>query len=535
MPQAREAPRPRCSHTLVLTLLALACFACATPGLPVPSGAASYSTDPQSGGVPTAGEGERLASEIEAALRERGDSAKPDGALAKLGAWGLDRTEGAKAPGGEAVEEEARRLGFMGELWGAAYVPMSGPDREAWRQSLATIPRNMPVTRYGVAVRADGRVAAVFWGAVEAELSPIPRRVAVGTQLSLSGEVSKRFRKANVFVTAPDGAMSQRNFASRSIDTELELDKQGRYKLEVMGDGPSGPVVLVNVPIYVGIEPPLATGEANDSADVVLDPAAFEAELLELLNGERKKVGLRPLVADDALRAIALAHTEDMSKNHFFGHVSPTTGSPGDRMKRAGILVSASGENIGAGGTPRLVHNGLMESPGHRENMLNRDYNHVGIAAVPGVEGEQMFATFVFGRRPDPNELRSNRAAVVQTISALRKKKGLGPIKEERYLQGAAQAGIQEVRRVRDPKQQHAVAGANRYIVSHPLPPGSPGGNMCMLFLDALERSQLADTMILSEDVKRYGIEVFTRDDARPGFIVFAVLSAAPGDRLECR
>jgi uncharacterized protein YkwD len=92
---------------------------------------------------------------------------------------------------------------------------------------------------------------------------------------------------------------------------------------------------------------------------------------------------LPALVLDEALRDVAFAHSTDMAEHDFFGHVSAISGDPEARLRRAGVVVSAYGENIAQADSPENAHDSLMSSPGHRAVMLDAQFTHVGIAAVP--------------------------------------------------------------------------------------------------------------------------------------------------------
>ena len=71
-----------------------------------------------------------------------------------------------------------------------------------------------------------------------------------------------------------------------------------------------------------------------------------------------------------------------MLVNHFTAHISPRTGSPADRVAKAGIAVGRLLENIGSSSSPEEVHLGLMRSPGHRSAILDPDVTHVGIGVA---------------------------------------------------------------------------------------------------------------------------------------------------------
>lgn len=108
-------------------------------------------------------------------------------------------------------------------------------------------------------------------------------------------------------------------------------------------------------------------------------------QILESVNGERSKNGLAPLTIDPLLQKGAMLKAKDMRDRHYFGHQSPTYGSPFDMMKSLGIRYSYAGENIAAGqATAREVMKAWMSSPGHRANILNSQYTKIGIGYVTG-------------------------------------------------------------------------------------------------------------------------------------------------------
>lgn len=109
----------------------------------------------------------------------------------------------------------------------------------------------------------------------------------------------------------------------------------------------------------------------------------FELQVLALTNVERQKEGLKPLALDDALMKNAREKSNDMKINNYFSHTSPTYGSPFDQMKKNGIKYKSAGENIAKGQkTPEQVVKAWMDSPGHRANILNEKYTHLGVGYV---------------------------------------------------------------------------------------------------------------------------------------------------------
>ncbi len=106
----------------------------------------------------------------------------------------------------------------------------------------------------------------------------------------------------------------------------------------------------------------------------------FEQKVIELTNAERAKEGLKALQADTKLMQSARLKSDDMAKNNYFDHTSPTYGSPFDQMKSLGISYKSAGENIAQGQkTPQEVVQAWMDSPGHRANIMNASYTHIGV------------------------------------------------------------------------------------------------------------------------------------------------------------
>ncbi len=120
-----------------------------------------------------------------------------------------------------------------------------------------------------------------------------------------------------------------------------------------------------------------------------------ERQMLDLLNVERAQRGMPPLVLDVRLTQVARQHSEEMLRQHYFAHDSPTLGSPFDRMAHAGIRYRWAGENIALAPSVEHAHAGLMNSPEHRDNILRPEFRKVGIGIVNGgLSGETFTQDF---------------------------------------------------------------------------------------------------------------------------------------------
>ncbi len=121
--------------------------------------------------------------------------------------------------------------------------------------------------------------------------------------------------------------------------------------------------------------------------------SSYETEVIRLVNEIRQKNGLTPLIQDWQLSRVARYKSQDMRDLGYFSHISPIYGSPFNMMKSFGISYKTAGENIAKGySSPRAVVDAWMNSPGHRANILNSSYTHIGVGYVAsGNYWTQMF------------------------------------------------------------------------------------------------------------------------------------------------
>lgn len=134
--------------------------------------------------------------------------------------------------------------------------------------------------------------------------------------------------------------------------------------------------------------------QQNDTPQVNSSKAA---EILNLVNKERSAAGLAGLKTDAQLDRLAQMKAEDMAKNNYFAHNSPTYGSAFDMMKNYGVPYRTAGENLAKGQkTSQAVMNGWMNSPGHRANIMEARYTRLGVGYTVDKNGTpywvQMFA-----------------------------------------------------------------------------------------------------------------------------------------------
>lgn len=153
----------------------------------------------------------------------------------------------------------------------------------------------------------------------------------------------------------------------------------------------------------------------------------LEARFLDLVNEARADADLPPLTMRRELTDAARLHSLDMAVNGFFGHVGPDGRGPGDRIAALDrtALADFTAENvatvsriggIGANFAVRRLHRNLMDSPGHRENILHDKATHVAFGVVRTEEGVWVTQLFmrVSGTLPRAAPLRVSSARALQ-------------------------------------------------------------------------------------------------------------------------
>ncbi len=292
------------------------------------------------------------------------------------------------------------------------------------------------VNRIGIGkARGQGPVddtLVVLLQASHVKTKPIPKQVPRGGRFSLEGEVLGDYLQPEVFVTTDDGFVVRQDLRIRKktkFRTAISCKgRRGRQQVEITAANAAGSTVLANFPVYCGDAVPtrIEVDRSEVDANVATEEQAQEL-MLKLVNRDRKKHGLPPLQHTPKLTEIARAHSIDMRDSGFVGHVSPNTGSAEDRVKKANYRTAMVLENIARAYGVVEAEAGLMNSPGHRANLLSDMATHIGIGVVfkeSRSEGRVMFVTQLFSRVPppiDPDEARKTlQAKIAQAVPQVR-------------------------------------------------------------------------------------------------------------------
>lgn len=180
-----------------------------------------------------------------------------------------------------------------------------------------------------------------------------------------------------------------------STDQQLQSYQQMNQWLSSLGFAPYTLVKKSPTPTQPTTQPvPTPTSPAPTVPSVPTTPTvpatndaaltAQEQQMINLVNQERTSRGLAALSVDMRLVKVARMKSQDMINNNYFGHQSPVYGSPFDLLKAQGITYHAAGENLAGNPSVENAHTGLMNSAGHRANILNTNFTKIGIGIVKG-------------------------------------------------------------------------------------------------------------------------------------------------------
>lgn len=116
-----------------------------------------------------------------------------------------------------------------------------------------------------------------------------------------------------------------------------------------------------------------------------------ELAMLVLVNKERQKAGADVLISDQKIVVVARKHSQDMFDHKYFAHQNLEGHDAVWRMEQGGVKFDLAGENLAFAPDVETAHRGLMESQGHRENILEGRFGRVGIGVIDGGKCGMMF------------------------------------------------------------------------------------------------------------------------------------------------
>jgi uncharacterized protein YkwD len=280
------------------------------------------------------------------------------------------------------------------------------------------------------------------------ELDRFPTMPLPDRTYRLSGRIDAGYSDPELIITAPDGSVDQRALESDGkgrFDDRVRFDKgPGKYSVELAAQGPLGAAILDLMHCYAGVPyPPPAAPNATETPKEI-DRA--EMAMLGLINRTRSEFGLPALEFDAKVAAVARKHSQDMQKGRFFAHNSPTNGSLQDRLERGGIRARRYAENLASNRGLGDAHQGLMDSPGHRKNILDPEVTRVGIGIARSEDG-QLLITENFIQPFQEYDAAQLTERLLDAMNAARREAGAAALSMNATLTNVARANSNSMRK----------------------------------------------------------------------------------------
>ncbi len=218
-----------------------------------------------------------------------------------------------------------------------------------------------------------------------------------GENLALSSSAS---RAHNALMGSPGNKANILGSEYQRVGIGVAVQGSSKYFVQIYTGGSASKPSYGGQPQPPAGDPakPPATGTNPGQSDPGASGlTADETRMLNLVNAERAKYGLAPLKANLKLTGVARLKAKDMIDKNYFSHTSPTYGSPFDMMRQFGITYRTAGENLAGAPAVDTAHTNLMNSPGHRANILNGSFKEVGIGILNGSRYGKIFVQMFIG------------------------------------------------------------------------------------------------------------------------------------------
>lgn len=271
---------------------------------------------------------------------------------------------------------------------------------------------------------------------------PFPVSLPLENTLNFTATLPAGYTKPDLWLIRPNGTTVKIHpvlSASRRINAHIAATEAGQHQFELMANGPNGPEVLLNVPLFWGVDPTekIPSWLGNIQAPPNLPP---EQTLHYMINTSRKQQGLKPLEIDDQLNAVAQQKALLLAQNGQLAHLVGKN-SPDEQLQAQGIAFDLMAENIAQAADPASAHYLLMTSPSHRLAILNREFTHLGlgIAHRPGQHGSEIFIVeelAAFSQSTTPQVIAQE---ILNTVNSQRQLRKLPPLTPKGNLTALAQ------------------------------------------------------------------------------------------------
>lgn len=294
--------------------------------------------------------------------------------------------------------------------------------RQRFVKQVQEIIGTTPFTHYGLAVMRKGQAwyISLILLTELIELKGVSLELAQPRIQTYTGTLTHEgYSSPDMLVTRPDGKVEEikiKTMNTSQFQAEINFDQKGLYSVEVNLKGPLGALPATNFIVAVGTDYPRDSGIPPEQEKIASLYAA-QNKMLALLNHDRTSLGLSSLKLDTVLSQAAQAHCEDMLKNKFIGHNSPSIGTPQQQAAQFSVTDLVA-QNIAISRNLSNAQIELMSSPGHRKTILDPLHTHVGFGVTAGDNGflylTQTFIHRVLEIEPIPAEISAGQALIIK-------------------------------------------------------------------------------------------------------------------------
>lgn len=315
-----------------------------------------------------------------------------DGGLDKVARVLASRRVGDLATLDQAALTNVLRDSGAPYVWPRAWVASAGDEKSidrAFTQWLASEPP-IGTRRCGVA-RGKNKKGEMVVAAVEvdalANLSPLPMHSHVGSWLTVEARLLVSASDARAVLIEPDGTTRRllASFDDGRVLARFAPDRSGTFTVQVVADVEGGPRPVLEARITA--DSPSANIATNSSIDEAACASANgDPAIACMIQSFRRENRLDSLSRDARLDALAKAHAAAMIASKNLAH-DAGDGDPVARFENANLSARIVGENVAHAESVKKAEDSLEASPSHRENLISREFDHVGVAAVTDADG----------------------------------------------------------------------------------------------------------------------------------------------------
>lgn len=372
-------------------------------------------------------------------------------------------------PEPEEIEFLTRRLGLL-EPSPRIWLVAQGSSAEVAagiEQALAGAKAERVASHFGMALaRAYGRS---FWVVIlsqrQVALSPVPRKVDVGTDVRVVGSLPAGYKDPRVSVLVGGGVREDLPAGSGpAFDVRIPTPTPGLLQIELSAVQSAGRSMLALMPVYVGREPP-SSWDGKAGAAPMTEGQATEA-LVKAVQHARALESLPPLKVDPALSQMAERHSSTMAHRAVVGHEVEPGQAPPDRVRAVGYSSGLVLENVGRSRDAIALHDDFLGNPGQRAAILHPQVTHlgVGVAKAQTGTGAVYYVTEVFVGVPEEIDPTTAPETVLTQINQARAAKGASPLKLDAALSAVAEDAVTAYFKSPFPSQQAVMEGANEEL-----------------------------------------------------------------------